>query len=56
VIETGQARWQKQFRQRLANQSIGSKLYSYYIDYTGWASLEGIRLDYVGSMVSILYI
>jgi len=27
--------WQKQYRQRLVNQSIGSKLYSYYIGYTG---------------------
>ena len=27
--------WQKQSRQRLVNQSLGSKLDSYYIDYTG---------------------
>jgi len=46
----------KQYRQRLVNQSIGSQLDSTYIDYTGWTSLEGIRPDYVGSMVSILYV
>jgi len=38
-MESGSGRpkqaWQKQSRQRLVNQSLGSKLYSYYIDYTG---------------------
>jgi len=34
-VVTGQTVWQKQLRQRLVNQSIGSKLYSYYVDYTG---------------------
>ena len=37
-------------------QSTVSKLVSYYIDNTGWTSTEGIRSDYVGSMVSMLYV
>jgi len=40
----------------MISQSTASKLVSYYIDNTGWTSMEGIRSDYVGSMVSILYI
>jgi len=39
----------------MISQSTVSKLNSYYTDYTGWTSTEGIRSDYVGSMVSIPY-
>jgi len=38
-MESGSGRpkqaWQKQSRQRLVNQSLGSELYRFYIDYTG---------------------
>jgi len=40
----------------MSSQSTVSKSVSYYIDNTGWTTMEGIRSDYVGSMVSILYI
>jgi len=40
----------------MISQSTVSKSVSYYIDNTGWTSMEGIRSDYVGSMVSIPYI
>jgi len=40
----------------MISQSTVSKSDSYYIDYTGWTTMEGIRSDYVGSMVSVLYI
>jgi len=40
----------------MISQSTVSKKVSRYIDFTGWTSMEGIRSDYVGSMVSMLYI
>ena len=40
----------------MISQSIVSKSVSYYVDNTGGTSMEGIRSDYVGSMVSIPYI
>jgi len=39
----------------LVNQQLVSQN-SYYFDNTGWTTMEGIRSDYVGSMVSMLYI
>jgi len=40
----------------MISQSTVSKKVSCYIDVTGRTSMEGIRSDYVGSMVSILYV
>jgi len=40
----------------MISQSTGSKSDSCYIDNTGWTTMEGIRSDYVGSMVSMLYV
>ena len=40
----------------MISQSTVSKLNSYDIDNTGWTSMEGIRSDYVGSMISMLYV
>jgi len=40
----------------MISQSTVRKSVSYYIDNAGWTSTEGTRSDYVGSMVSILYI
>jgi len=40
----------------MISQSTVSKSDSYDIGNTGWTSLEGIRSDYVGSMVSMLYV
>jgi len=40
----------------IISQSTVSKLNSCYADNSGRAPMEGIRSDYVGSMVSMLYV